>query len=48
MHSENMDDQKVSVKLFGDLNYFDYEKYALEHFEEIEKFGFFPKRKLVE
>ncbi len=48
-HSENLNDQKRSVKLFESMKEADplgYE-YALKHYEVIEKFGRFPHRNAV-
>ncbi len=47
MHSENIENQKISVKLFAELNYFNYSKYAQEHYQEIEKFDKFRSRYTV-
>jgi len=43
-HSEDMNDQEVSVKLFEDLGDENKMKYAIEHREIIERFGRFPHR----
>lgn len=46
MHSENLNDQKKSVELFGNMQVDDpmgYE-HALRHYREIERFGRFPYR----
>jgi uncharacterized protein (DUF924 family) len=48
-HSENLNDQKRSVKLFESMKEADplgYE-YALKHYEVIEKFGRFPHRNVI-
>jgi uncharacterized protein (DUF924 family) len=49
MHSENLNDQKRSVELFGNMQVEDpmgYE-HALRHQREIERFGRFPYRNAV-
>lgn len=43
-HSEDMDDQKLSVKLFAELGSDEALDYAQRHLEIIEKFGRFPHR----
>lgn len=42
MHSENMDDQILSVKLFSSISHI--LPYAQQHMEVIQKFGRFPTR----
>ena len=42
-HSEDIEDQKLSVKLFNELGG-DWTKYSDEHYEIIERFGRFPHR----
>ncbi len=43
-HSENLDDQKLCVKLFEEMKNEDYVHYAKLHLTIIEKFGRFPHR----
>lgn len=53
-HSENLEIQKISIKKFAELKnqapqslssiFESYEKYALQHYKIIEKFGRFPHR----
>lgn len=48
-HSENLDNQQVSVELFGGMQYDDpmgYE-YAMRHLRVIEQFGRFPHRNMI-
>jgi uncharacterized protein (DUF924 family) len=45
MHSEDMEDQLLSVKLFADDQTFS--KHALHHMETIQKFNRFPHRNSV-
>jgi len=47
MHSENMDDQKQSLKLFNALGEVEQMKYALSHYKMIERFGRFPHRNSI-
>lgn len=42
-HSEDIEDQKLSVRLFNQLGG-DWTKYSDEHYEIIERFGRFPHR----
>lgn len=44
MHSENMDDQNLAVKLFEQANLIDNLKFAKHHRGIIDKFGRFPHR----
>jgi len=46
-HSEDMDDQEKSVRLFEELGDEDKLKYATEHRDIIERFGRFPHRNAV-
>ncbi|MEX0583059.1 MAG: DUF924 family protein, partial [Sneathiella sp.] len=41
-HSEDMEDQKLSVKLFGELGSDEAMDYAEQHYAIIERFGRFP------
>lgn len=43
-HSEAMDDQRESVRLFRTLGDADYDRYAQAHLDVIERFGRFPHR----
>ena len=44
MHSENLDDQKRSIELFGKAGFEQNLRFAHHHREIIEKFGRFPHR----
>lgn len=46
-HSENLDDQNLSVKLFEKLGYDDYTRFAIAHRDVIEKYGRFPHRNAI-
>ncbi|MCG8494271.1 MAG: DUF924 domain-containing protein [Sneathiellales bacterium] len=46
-HSENLDDQKISMKLFQEFGDEDDILYAQRHFDIIERFGRFPHRNEV-
>jgi uncharacterized protein (DUF924 family) len=43
-HAENMDDQNEAVRLFGEMGYDDFTKYAIAHRDVIEAYGRFPHR----
>jgi uncharacterized protein (DUF924 family) len=43
-HSEDMDDQRESLRLFGAMGHADYAAYAQKHFDVIKQFGRFPHR----
>jgi steroid delta-isomerase-like uncharacterized protein len=51
MHSENVEDQKLSVELFKSLaeepDAPDFQKYAVGHMEIVERFGRFPHRNAI-
>lgn len=44
MHSENMDDQNLAVKMFEQAGLMDNVKYAKHHRDIVEKYGRFPHR----
>ena len=46
MHSENLQDQELSIKLFQSLNPKTYQ-FALDHHKIIERFGRFPHRNSI-
>lgn len=43
-HSEDMDDQRESLRLIGTLDAAEYLEFAHKHFDDIKKFGRFPGR----
>lgn len=43
-HSESMDDQRLSVRLFADVDNAQYREYAQAHLDVIARFGRFPHR----
>ncbi len=47
MHSENLDDQNLAVKLFEQANLMENARFAKHHREIIEKFGRFPHRNKI-
>lgn len=47
MHSENIDDQNLSVKLFEDANLIDNLRFAKHHRDIIKKYGRFPHRNKI-
>ena len=47
MHSENIDDQNISVKLFEEANLVDNLRFAKHHRDIVEKFGRFPHRNKI-
>jgi uncharacterized protein (DUF924 family) len=46
-HSEDLDDQRESLRLMGGLSNPDYAAYAQKHFDVIKQFGRFPHRNAV-
>lgn len=47
-HSEDIDDQRLSVRLFGErISNAGYSEYARQHLVIIERFGRFPHRNLI-
>lgn len=47
MHSENIDDQNLSVKLFEEANLIDNLRFAKHHRDIIKKYGRFPHRNKI-
>lgn len=47
MHSENLDDQELAVKLFEEAGLEDNVRYAKHHREIVRKFGRFPHRNAI-
>ena len=47
MHSENIDDQNLSVKLFEEANLIDNLRFAKHHRDIVKKFGRFPHRNKI-
>jgi uncharacterized protein (DUF924 family) len=47
MHSENIEDQQLAVKLYRNLGKENNLQYAIQHKEIIERFGRFPHRNVV-
>ena len=43
-HSETMEDQRLSVQLFADVDNAEYRDYAQAHLDVIARFGRFPHR----
>ena len=43
-HSEELDDQRESLRLFGAMGHADYTAYAQKHFDVVKQFGRFPHR----
>lgn len=46
-HSENIDDQRVSMRLFAQFDAAKFQDYAQSHFDIIDRFGRFPHRNAV-
>lgn len=47
MHSENLDDQSLSVKLFTDAGLEDNIRFAQHHYDIVQRFGRFPHRNAI-